>query len=104
LDSELICSWFQLRNIIQAVRSSPQWQEAWLEEANAFLQKAAALLSVVLGHAATMLILDVKTQWSSTHQMLCKAIIHWDAFPQINVVVRSGYGLSQYPGWLCCKK
>jgi hypothetical protein len=58
------------------VRSSPQWQEAWLEEANAFLQKAAASLSVVLGRAATMLILDVKTRWSSTHQMLRKAVTH----------------------------
>ena len=76
-DSELICaSQFQLRNIIWAVRSSPQRREAWLEEANAFLQKAAAALSVVLGRAATMLILDVKTRWSSTHQMLRKAFTY----------------------------
>lgn len=58
----------QLRNIIRAVRSSPQRREAWLEEANNFLQKTAAALSIVLGRAATMLILDVKTRWSSTHQ------------------------------------
>jgi hypothetical protein len=83
LDLELICaSLFQLRNIIQAVHSSPQWQEAWLEEANAFLQKTAIALSVVLGCAATMLILDIKTQWSSTHQMLCKAFTYRDAFIQ----------------------
>ena len=44
LDSELICA--RLRNIIQAVCSSPQQWEAWLEEANAFLQKAAAALSL----------------------------------------------------------
>ena len=52
------------------MRSSPQRREAWLEEANAFLQKAAKAVDVDLGHAATMLILDVKTRWSSTHQML----------------------------------
>ena len=52
------------------MHSSPQWWEAWLEEANAFLQKTAATHNMDLGHAATMLILDVKTQWSSTHQML----------------------------------
>ena len=62
------------------MRSSPQQREAWLEEANAFLQKAAAVLSVVLGRAATMLILDVKTRWSSTHQMLRKAFTYRDAF------------------------
>ena len=74
LDSELICaSCLQLRNIIRAVRSSPQRREAWLEEANTFLQKTAAALSVVPGRAATMLILDIKTRWSSTHQMLRKA-------------------------------
>ena len=83
LDSELICaSCLQLRNIIWAVHSSPQWQEAWLEEANTFLQKTAAALGVVPGRAATMLILDVKTRWSSTHQMLRKAFPYQDAFIQ----------------------
>ncbi|KAF8480752.1 hypothetical protein DFH94DRAFT_691835 [Russula ochroleuca] len=33
----------KLRNIIRAVCSSPQQQEAWLEEANAFLQKMASV-------------------------------------------------------------
>jgi hypothetical protein len=68
---------FQLRNIIQAVRSSPQRREAWLEEANAFLLKTAAAFNVDLGCAATMLILDVKTRWSSTHQMLRKALSYY---------------------------
>ena len=80
LDLELIHA--QLRNIIRAVRSSPQRREAWLEEVNAFLQKAAAALSVVLGHTATMLILDVKTRWSSTHQMLRKIFTYQNAFTQ----------------------
>jgi len=52
------------------MNSSPQHQEVWPEEANAFLQKMATAFSIVLGHAATMLILDVKTQWTTTHQML----------------------------------
>ena len=68
---------FQLRNIIRAVRSSPQRREAWLEEANAFLQKAAAAVNVDLGCAATMLIIDVKTRWSSTHQMLHKNFTYY---------------------------
>jgi hypothetical protein len=62
----------KLQKIIRAVRSSPQRWEAWLEEANAFLQKTAAAFNLDLGRAATMLILDVKTRWSSTHQMLRK--------------------------------
>jgi hypothetical protein len=63
---------FQLRNIIRAVRSSPQRREAWLEEADT-LHKTAAAFNVDLGRTATMLILDVQTRWSSTHQMLRKA-------------------------------
>jgi hypothetical protein len=74
-DLKLICAYiFQLRNIIRAVRSSPQQWEAWLEEANAFLQKTAAAYNMDLGRTATMLILDVKTRWSSTHQMLRRAM------------------------------
>ena len=65
----------QLRSIIRAVRSSPQRREAWLEEANTFLQKTAAAFNLDMGRAATMLILDVKTRWSSTHQMLRKALL-----------------------------
>lgn len=56
------------------MRSSPQRREAWLEEANAFLQKMATAFNVDLGRTATMLILDVKTRWSSTHQMLRRAL------------------------------
>jgi hypothetical protein len=83
LDPELIhtCQ-FQLRNIIRAVCSSPQCQEAWLEEANTFSQKTDTALSVVLGCAVTMLILNVKTQWSSTHQMLCKIFTYRDGLIQ----------------------
>ena len=64
------------------MRSSPQRREAWLEEANAFLEKAAAASNVVSERAATMLILDVKTRWSSTHQMLRKIFTYQDAFTQ----------------------
>jgi hypothetical protein len=68
---------FQLRNIIWAVHLSPQQWEAWLEEANAFLLKTAVAFNVDLGRTATMLILDVKTWWSSTHQMLRKALSYY---------------------------
>jgi hypothetical protein len=69
------------------VRSSPQRREAWLEQANACLQKAAATLTVVLGRGATMLILDVKTRWSSTHQMLRKPFPYRDAFIRNNILL-----------------
>ncbi|KAI0245327.1 hypothetical protein BJV78DRAFT_1090396, partial [Lactifluus subvellereus] len=59
--SEVLTAIPKLRNIIQAVCSSPQQQEAWLEEANAFLQKVAAASNMVPERAATMLILNVKT-------------------------------------------
>jgi len=39
---------------------SPQLREAWLEEPMPFYRRRLAALSVVLGHTATMLILDVR--------------------------------------------
>lgn len=55
---------YQLRKIIRGVRSSPQRRESWYSE----VQRTKA--SYKDGSAALMLILDVKTRWSSTHQML----------------------------------
>ena len=60
----------QLQNIIKAVRKSPQCCQAWLEEVNIYLRNMAAALGVALQRMALMLSLDVKTCWSSTHQML----------------------------------
>ena len=53
-------------------KSSPQQCKAWLEEADMFLQKMTLAFGVVLGCVTPMLILDVRTWWSSTHQMLHK--------------------------------
>ncbi|KAG1733436.1 hypothetical protein EDB19DRAFT_1639695, partial [Suillus lakei] len=56
----------QLRKIVRAVRSSPQCHQAWLREVNLSMK-----LDDTLPQTALMLILDIKTRWSSTHQMLC---------------------------------
>jgi hypothetical protein len=58
----------QLRKIIRAVRSSPQRRQAWLAEVTISLKRTEQALR----NTALMLILDVKTRWSSTHQMLRK--------------------------------
>ena len=63
---------FQLRKIIRNVRSSPQRRKLWFKE-----------IYVTMNHGnggdddespALMLILDVRTQWASTHQMLRRAL------------------------------
>ena len=56
----------QLRKVIQAVRSSPQHRQAWYTEVKMTLLN----LDTSTIKIALMLILDVKTRWSSTHQML----------------------------------
>ena len=53
----------QLRKIALAVCSSPQHCQAWLNEVTISLQQTE-------NSVALMLILDVKTRWSLTHQML----------------------------------
>ena len=55
---------FKLRKIIRSVRSTPQRRESWarqIQTTNAHSGKLQPNL---------ILILDVKTRWSSTHQML----------------------------------
>ncbi|KAG1721141.1 hypothetical protein EDB19DRAFT_1646657, partial [Suillus lakei] len=54
--------------IIRSVQSSPQRHKAWLTEVTISLKKTEN----TLGQVVLMLILDVKTRWSSTHQMLRK--------------------------------
>lgn len=58
----------QLRKIIRAVRSSPQRRKAWLNEVKLSHQKADNASEDI----ALMLILDVKTRWSSTQKMMSK--------------------------------
>ncbi|KAF8071964.1 hypothetical protein FPV67DRAFT_1560685 [Lyophyllum atratum] len=50
----------KLRKIVRSVRSSPQRRQSWLKE----------VARMNPGKPGLMLILDVKTRWSSTHQML----------------------------------
>ncbi|KAF5387134.1 hypothetical protein D9615_002164 [Tricholomella constricta] len=59
----------QLRAIVRAVRSSPQRQQTWFKEIAMTMNKEDDEKSPAL-----MLILDVKTRWSSTHQMLRRAL------------------------------
>jgi hypothetical protein len=67
--TEFNSTYLQLRKIVKAVRSSPQRRQNWVREIQ-FVQindKSDEHSAVPL-----MLILDVRTRWSSTHQMLRK--------------------------------
>ncbi|KIM73145.1 hypothetical protein PILCRDRAFT_15463 [Piloderma croceum F 1598] len=64
---EVLLAIEKLCKIIRAVHSSPQRHQAWLTEVTISLHKVENALT----HTALMLILNVKTRWSSTHQMLC---------------------------------
>ncbi|KAJ7640480.1 hypothetical protein DFH06DRAFT_1000691, partial [Mycena polygramma] len=56
----------KLRQIIRLIRASPQRRQAWVHE----VRVSSAFTAGKLGKVPLMLILDVKTRWSSTHQML----------------------------------
>jgi hypothetical protein len=56
----------QLRKIIRSIRASPQRRQEWIRE----VEISPDFTSGALGTQALMPILDVKTRWSSTHQML----------------------------------
>ena len=60
----------QLRKIILAVHSSPQRRKTWLELVADSLRKKNP--NATTYELALMLILDVKTRWSSTYQMMRK--------------------------------
>ena len=71
----------QLRKIVRSVRSSPQRHQAWLSEVNLSLRSTEEALhgadeafESTKPEVGLMLILDVKTRWSSTHQMLRKSL------------------------------
>jgi hypothetical protein len=59
---------WQLRKIVRHARSSPQCRKKWMETAARTLQEKSSKKPL-------MLILDVKTRWSLTHQMLRRSII-----------------------------
>ncbi|KAF5372594.1 hypothetical protein D9758_005206 [Tetrapyrgos nigripes] len=59
-----------LRKIVRHVRSSPQHRKAWLKEVEISLSSGTSNKQ----ETALMLILDVRMCWSSTHQMLRRAL------------------------------
>jgi hypothetical protein len=61
----------QLRKIIRAIRSSPQRKQGWL---NQVMVSRSGESSMDGRQRLLMLILDVKTRWSSTHQMMRKSL------------------------------
>ena len=65
---QLLTHYCQLRKVIRTVHSSPQRRQSWLREVRMSLPEEL----VDTGSTAFMLILDVKTRWSSTYQMLRK--------------------------------
>ncbi|KAG6852296.1 hypothetical protein C0991_001155 [Blastosporella zonata] len=64
----------KLRKIVCAVCSSPQCKQHWLQQVSENLRKKDPSSK----QHALMLILDVKTQWSSTHQMMGRVLDHRD--------------------------
>lgn len=90
LDSTLID--FQLRRIIRAVRSSPQRRQAWFRQVASSIQERNAETDEI----ALMLILDVKTRWSSTHEMLRKLSLPWKLvlFISLNFYIKNAPSFS----------
>ncbi|KAJ7577180.1 hypothetical protein C8J56DRAFT_899272 [Mycena floridula] len=68
--SPISCAIFKLHKIVQHVRVVPQHRQNWLKQVNNVYPPPASGTISELGH---ILILDVKTRWSSTHQMLHKS-------------------------------
>ncbi|KAF8054682.1 hypothetical protein FPV67DRAFT_1439648, partial [Lyophyllum atratum] len=74
---EVLTAVGKLRTIVRVVRSSPQRRQTWAKEIAVMMNKEDDGKSPAL-----MLILDVKTRWSSTHQMLRMSI---PFFPCTNI-------------------
>ena len=69
---------YKLRKIVRAVRSSPQHCQAWVIEIQ-FVHLEGSDPSNISNDCSTlhMLILDVRTQWAFTHQMLRMSLSLW---------------------------
>ena len=65
----------QLRKIIRAIRVSPQRKKRWLALVREIHEVPDDILQSSERQRALVLILDVKTRWSSTHQMMSKSSI-----------------------------
>jgi hypothetical protein len=93
----------QLRKIIRAVRSSPQQRQAWFAEVTLSLSQMEHALLVT----ALILILDVKTRWSSTHQMLHKLPCYYLTvfnFSDYPFITRTCSRLQNCHWQLCCQE
>jgi len=64
----------KLRKVVKAVRSSPQRRQSWAREIQ-FVHGSGISDDC---STSLMLILDVKTRWASTHQMLRRALDYHD--------------------------
>jgi hypothetical protein len=73
----LIFGFYQLRKIIKVIRASPQKREGWKAalQADKIMTKDGKKLDI-----PKMLILDVKTRWSSTYEMLREFSLPVQAF------------------------
>ncbi len=69
LTAHFVSDSFQLRKIVLAVCSSPQRWKLWLQQASNWLRSKSSGGATAAANTL-MLILDVCTHWSSTHQML----------------------------------
>ncbi|GLB44045.1 putative protein dimerization activity [Lyophyllum shimeji] len=86
----------KLRKIIRTVRSSPQRRQAWVKEIYVTMSKGSGGEEDAQT-AALMLILDVRTRWSSTHQMLRRALDYRkciDAYVSRNDELRESFRLT----------
>jgi hypothetical protein len=73
LPASLLMTHFQLRKIVRYVRSSPQRRAGWEREVEQTYRNPQPIPTPIPGPpnwVTLMLILDVVTRWSSTHQML----------------------------------
>lgn len=86
---------FQLRRIIKHVRSSPQRRKKWEGQ----IRLNADELDAALAKAELILILDVKTRWSSTYMMLRKSDFQ-HGFSQLNTY-RTSARIPSGRGHLC---
>jgi len=93
----------RLQKIIKAVCSSSQHRQAWMHEIK-FMRVDGDTLShnPSMSQQSLMLILDVRMQWASTHQMLCKSQHPLISFQLIDV--RACTQLLWHHWLLCIKK
>jgi hypothetical protein len=75
---------FKLRKIVRSIRSSPQHRQQWFEEISMPHRDTTTTLKDI----PKMLILDVRTRWSSAHQM-CSMSQLFPSYIGINNLIHS---------------